>query len=90
MQKVFQSYSDPGHGWAKVPKALLVEMGIEQHISHYSYQRNGFAYLEEDADLSKFCTAYRGFFGEDPKFRHHTADKRSRIRGYSSYHPYAN
>jgi hypothetical protein len=50
--------SDPGHGWLRVPMAELVEMGIADKISQYSYisANRRFAYLEEDCDLSVFIT----------------------------------
>lgn len=48
--------SDPGHGWLRVPMAELVEMGIADKISPYSYisHNRRFAYLEEDCDFSTF------------------------------------
>lgn len=87
MQNKFHSYSDPGHGWGKVPRALLVELGISDKITPHSYQRGDFVYLEEDCDLSTFFTAYRDVNGCDPQFRHHSAEKLSKIRGYASYVP---
>ena len=32
-------YNDPGHGWASVPMSLLVDLGIDNKVSTYSYQR---------------------------------------------------
>ena len=88
MQKSFDVYSDPGHGWAKVPFSVLNELGILGKISHYSYQRNGFAYLEEDCDLSLLVIALRER-GITPKFREHVSrEKQSRIRGYDTYKPW--
>jgi hypothetical protein len=87
MQKSFDVYSDPGHGWCKVPFSVLRDLGIVEKITCYSYQRNGFAYLEEDCDLSTLVIALRER-GITPKFREHNAfDRRSRIRGYCSYSP---
>jgi len=85
MQSTFQTYSDPGHGWARVPKSLLVALGIADKVSRYSYQRGDFAYLEEDCDMSLFFNAYRERTGRDPVLRHRTSDKRSKIRGYDTY-----
>jgi len=45
-------YTDSGHGWVKTPKKLLIDLEIINNISHYSYQKNDFVYLEEDCDLS--------------------------------------
>ena len=46
----FDFYSDSSHGWAKVPKSLLKELGIEKSVSSYSYMRDDYAYLEEDCE----------------------------------------
>lgn len=87
--KTFDYIQDPGHGWIKTPIKLLVELGIEAEISHYSYYRDGFAYLEEDCDASRFFNAYRARFGVDPKLRERVArEKRSKIRSYLCYTPY--
>ena len=48
----FHYYTDSGHGWVKTPRKLLIDLGIINDISHYSYQRDDFVYLEEDCDLS--------------------------------------
>ena len=87
----FNSYSDPGHGWCKVNVDTLVQLGIADQISRYSYQRqsaNGtmFAYLEEDRDMSLFYDALEKI-GIKPVFKHHTSDKSSKIRGYDRYVP---
>ena len=84
MRTVFDSYSDPGHGWVKVPRSLLKELGIEAQITPYSYQRGDDVFLEEDCDLSTFMRAMEAR-GVTPKFRHHSADKSSRIRKYNRY-----
>ena len=54
---VFTLLTDPGHGWAKVNKKVLIDLGIAEQISAYSYQRGDFAYLEEDWDLGQFMSA---------------------------------
>lgn len=77
-------YSDPGHGWGKVKKSTLVKYGIADKISHYSYMRTDYAYLEEDCDLSLLITTLR----ENnivPKFKEFCGDKSSKIRNYTSY-----
>ena len=50
-------YSDPSHGWAEVPIALINELRIGDKISKYSYMRGSNAYLEEDCDLTTFMNA---------------------------------
>ncbi len=52
-------YSDPGHGWLRVPMAAVVEAGVAGQISTCSYmcEGNGLAYLEEDCDATIFLDA---------------------------------
>ena len=45
-----QVFADPGHAWARFPKARLVKLGIADKITPYSYMRGDYAYLEEDCD----------------------------------------
>lgn len=54
----FDFYSDPSHGWLKVQRKELVELGIESQISGYSYQKGDAVYLEEDSDASQFIDAW--------------------------------
>jgi hypothetical protein len=49
--ETFTHYTDPGHGWVEVPRALLHELGIADKITGYSYQRGEDVFLEEDCDL---------------------------------------
>lgn len=81
----FDFLMDPGHGWVKVPKALLKELGIEARISSYSYQRGDYAYLEEDVDAGIFIVAFKEAKGDTPKFRERMSDKTSRVRGYDVF-----
>ena len=82
-------YSDSGHAWLKVSKKMLIELGIANKISSYSYQRGSYAYLEEDCDFPLFAKALKtaneteGFCLE--LIEHHT-DKPSKIRNYDSYY----
>ena len=88
MQKVFDFISDPGHGWVKVPKTMLSDLMISEEVSHYSYMRGTYAYLEEDCDASRFHEAYEKCFGYPPKYRERNArEKQSRVRGYAIYDP---
>ncbi len=52
MKKKFTYYTDPGHGYVKVPVSILRKLGIEKKIIHFSYWRKGYAYLEEDCDMA--------------------------------------
>jgi hypothetical protein len=88
MKNKFEFYSDPSHGWLKVPKTLLIVLGIADKITGYSYMRGEYAYLEEDSDASTFSTAWESKTGK--KFdqlneNRHNSDKASKIRGYDSY-----
>lgn len=85
MQKVFNFYADPGHGWMAVKKQQLVELGIASKISPYSYQLGDTAYLEEDGDLDLFFEAFKTKTGEKPVLKQHHSDRRSKIRNYDSY-----
>ncbi len=77
-------YSDPGHGWLAVKRATLADWGIDGLISHYSYQRGGTVYLEEDCDYSTFAAAARARGIELSFIEKHT-DSRSPIRSYDHY-----
>jgi len=40
MPKTYHFYSDPRHGWLKVKRSEIIDLGISELISRYSYQRN--------------------------------------------------
>ena len=84
MKTKYHWFSDPGHGWLRVEKAELFELGISDQISDYSYQRSKYAYLEEDLDLDTFAKA-KEKQGVKITLYHHITDKRSKIRGYDRY-----
>ena len=52
-------FGDPGHAWARFPKAQLVKLGIADKITPYSYQNGANAFLEEDCDLSTLMAALK-------------------------------
>jgi len=87
--KIYDFFSDPGHGWMKVKRVELIDLGIEKEITGYSYQRGEFVYLEEDRDASTFIEALEKKTGikfeTDKHLREHTADRTSKIRNYPSY-----
>ena len=66
---VYIKHDDPGHGWLAVPVADLVDLGIHESISSYSYlsRDKQTVYLEEDDDMSKFYVAYMARYGEKPR-----------------------
>jgi hypothetical protein len=77
-------YSDPGHGWVRVPLQLLQDLKIAEDISPFSYRRNGHAYLEEDGDLGLLLAAAKAA-GIDIKLRSFHTNKESKIRSYKTY-----
>lgn len=77
-------FADPGHAWARIPKAKLVQLGIADKISPYSYMNGANAFLEEDCDLSVLVVALRDR-GYEIKFNESHANKQSKIRNYSTY-----
>lgn len=52
-------HHDPGHGWLQVPVSKLVELGITDKITSYSYITKdlSYAFLEEDCDIQTFYNA---------------------------------
>lgn len=86
MKKTILFYADPGHGWAKVRRAELVDLGITEKISSCSYQKGEFVYLEEDCDLSVYMDALRARGITEIKFSGKTcATRQSRIRSFERY-----
>lgn len=55
--QTYTFHTDPGHAWLQVPLAELVRLGIERHITRYSFIDGEFAYLEEDCDYATWATA---------------------------------
>ena len=61
MKLIMTFYTDSGHGWLEVPRSILLESGVADKISHYSYQTTNRkkVYLEEDCDCSLFIDAMK-------------------------------
>jgi hypothetical protein len=81
-------YADAGHAWLKVKKAELVDLGIADKITPFSYQFKEWAYLEEDCDLSVFADAigrekWQAIKDKIPL----KMSEFSRIRTYARYSP---
>ena len=81
---MYTYYQDPGHGWVKVMKSELADLGITHEISRYSYERGEWAYLEEDSDASKFITAYEAKHGNRPELKE-VYQENTPIRNYDRY-----
>ena len=77
-------FADPGHAWARFPKAKLVSLGIADKITHYSYQKGTNVFLEEDCDLSILVTALKDR-GYEIKFNESHTNRQSKIRSYNTY-----
>lgn len=88
INKVFKSYSDPGHGWLAVKRSDLHALGIADKITRFSYQRGNTVYLEEDCDVTLFFKAFKDKFGVEPKtIEQSYTNSSSPIRSYQSYKP---
>lgn len=60
MAQSYTYFEDPGHAWLRVP--LIEICPIQDKISHYSYMKGKYAYLEEDCDAILFL---KHKFGEN-------------------------
>ena len=80
----FRYYTDPGHGWVKVPRSLLEVLDIEGKISRYSYARGESVYLEEDCDYGILVKALENRGTKHSLARNHT-NRSSKIRSYNSF-----
>jgi hypothetical protein len=77
-------YSDPGHGWGAVKRRLLVDLGIAEKITTYSYQKGDTVYLEEDCDLATLTTALS--LNSIPiEYIEKSTNRRSPIRSYERF-----
>ena len=85
MEKVTKRFfSDAGHGWLSVKYKELVELGIENQITAYSYVNGQSAYLEEGKDMETYLNAQKsaGVTVEIDKRDHGEV---SRIRKYDAF-----
>ena len=83
--KIIKIYSDSGHAWARIDRIDLIHLNIIDKISKYSYQKNGYVYLEEDSDLSHYVNALNERFkGININYDEITSTK-SKIRSYQYF-----
>lgn len=82
--QTFTFHSDAGHGWLAVPEYWLIDLGINNKISRYSYSNNTTVYLEEDCDALLFDKAYKLRYGTY-SVREINNDGDSPIRNYRRY-----
>ena len=78
------SYTDPGHGWLRVPHKMLAKLEIAHLITPFSYMRTIYAYLEEDQDMTTFMLAMDRA-GKKVEMVNRNTQRQSRIRNYASY-----
>ena len=52
----YSFYFDASHGWLRVKRREILELGLVDTISRYSYMDKRYAYLEEDCDASLFLS----------------------------------
>ena len=77
-------YTDPGHGWVAVKRNLLVELGILEKITSYSYQKGQTVYLEEDCDYTTLVETLKTR-GITVELIEKYTNNRSPIRSYPSF-----
>lgn len=77
-------YTDPGHGWLRVPLKTLNRVGLTDKISEYSYMRTDYAYLEEDNDMSLFMITMKER-GVEITLKNRNTNRESRIRNYQNF-----
>ena len=80
----FTYYTDPGHGWVKVPRKFINDLGIARKISPYSYSRGDQVYLEEDCDYGHLARALNERGIQTEIVNRHT-NRQSKIRSYNLY-----
>jgi hypothetical protein len=77
-------YTDAGHGWGKVKRKVLENLGIADGVSSYSYQYKDNVYLEEDCDLSLLLQRLHSD-GVAVRWVTKNTDGDSKIRSYERY-----
>lgn len=92
--KEYNFFHDSGHGWLEVEFSELIELGIHQKITAFSYISGSKVYLEEDGDAGTFFVAMeeqKGVAAEiDIKFKMRDVDDPEEIknpRQMRSYDP---
>lgn len=91
--KKYNFYSDPSHGWMRVPlKDFKEVMGDDFGvISAYSYMSSGtlprYVYLEEDRDMSIFIDKLKER-GDEYTLDEKNSNNPSSIRSYDSFNQY--
>ena len=89
-------FTDPGHGWLRVKRAELENLGIAGYITPYSYAKGQWVYLEEDLDMATFMKAkgwlrvegnlVEGFWDSGLIANKNCRHRYSTIRSYDRYY----
>ena len=80
----FQFFTDPGHGWLRVPLETVDALGVKP--SKFSYRNTQWAYLEEDCDVTLFMVAWHDAHGCLPTLVHREpSNVDSPIRRYKRF-----
>jgi hypothetical protein len=77
-------HTDPGHGWLEVDRNHLVELGINEKITSYSYQKGNKVYLEEDVDMGTYLKTLKDNLVQF-NIIDLPQDRMSKIRNYKPY-----
>lgn len=77
--------ADAGHEWLAVKASELVNLGIHNDISGYSYVKGDTVYLEGDCDAARFFDAYAARYNAQPATRHGKVWDRWPGRSFQSY-----
>jgi len=59
MLSYYKAYSDDAHGWLRVPRTKLKNLGLLDKISSLSYEDDNYIYLEEDLDAGIFLNTQK-------------------------------
>ena len=84
---IYNFYSDPAHGWLKVPLSKIFELNILDQITGFSYlsPNHDHVFLEEDLDVSIFLNSLSKKEREKFKVRQFYTNRESKIRSYVGY-----
>lgn len=83
--RTYQYFTDPGHGWVKVPFKEIVKLGLEKDISNCSYIFKEYIYLEHDRDFGLFQKEMNDCGVKVQLTNHNAKSRHSRIRNYEHY-----
>jgi hypothetical protein len=77
--------SDSGHGWVRVPRHEIKELGISDKVSRFSYVDAYWVYLEEDCDFTVWMLAHKDKFGMEPNIVEKYENGECFIRNLNSF-----